>query len=155
MTFYTYKGIINLGDEFMKKERIEKIARNIMIISTISIIVADFFLAYFINNHNQAGLLTSSYTSNLAFIMMFSCPVIFIVMNVTSFIKEMILLKVKENTKAKTKLSIWSFILGALGFGLYLVTSAITSPIAITLGLISVLLIFLSITVYFVYMVKK
>lgn len=139
----------------MKKERIEKIARNIMIISTVSIIIADFFLAYFIDNHNQAGLLTSSYTTNLAFIMMFSCPVIFIVMNVTSFIKEMILLKVKENTKVKTKLSIWSFILGALGFGVYLVTSTITSPIAITLGMISVLLIFLSITVYFVYMVKK
>ncbi|MBQ7898110.1 MAG: hypothetical protein IJ323_06770 [Clostridia bacterium] len=139
----------------MKKERIEKIARNIMIISGVSIIVADFFLAYFMNKHNEAGLLTYNYTTNLAFIMMFSCPVIFAVMNVTSFIKEMVLLKCGENTGIKTKLSLVSFILGALGFALYFIASSMTSQIAITLGLVSIILIFLSITVFFVYMVKR
>lgn len=139
----------------MKKERIEKIARNIMLISGISIIVADFFLAYFINNHNQAGLLSYGYTTNLAFIMMFSCPVIFMVMNITTFIKEMALVKIKENSKIKTKLSLWSFVLGIVGFGIYFICSTITSQVAITLGMVSIILIFLSITLYFVYMVKK
>lgn len=139
----------------MKKERIEKIARNIMIISGLSIIVADFFLAYFLNRHNQGGLLTYNYTTNLAFVMMFSCPVIFAVMNVTSFIKEMVLLKCGENTGAKAKLSVISFILGILGFALYFICSSMTSQIAITLGMLSIILIFLSITVFFVYMVKR
>ena len=139
----------------MKKERIEKIARNIMLISGISIIIADFFLAYYFNNHNQGGLLTFGYTTNLAFIMMFSCPVIFMVMNITSFIKEMILLKIKENKKSKTKLSTASFTLGIAGFGLYFLSSSITSQTAITLGFISILFIFISITLYFIYMVKK
>ena len=139
----------------MKKQRIEKVARNIMLISGISIIVADFFLAYLLNSHNEGSLLSYGYSTNLAFIMMFSCPVIFMVMNITSFIKEMLLVRIKENTKAKTNLSLYSFILGVLGFGLYFVCSTITSQIAITLGMVSMLLIFVSITLYFIYMVKR
>lgn len=139
----------------MKKERIEKIARNIMIISGVSIIVADFLLAYFMNSHNEASLMTYNYTTNLAFVMMFSCPVIFAVMCVTTFVKEMVLLRLGENTVAKTRLSILSFTLGVLGFALYFLASSMTSQIAITLGLVSVILIFLSITAFFIYAVKK
>lgn len=135
----------------MKRDRIEKIARNIMIISAVAVIIADLFFAYFIDRHNASGLLNFGYGVNLSFLLMFSCPIIFVLINSVTFIKEMLLMRAKLHTKAKTKLSVISFILAVVGFSLYFIASSITSQFAIVLGAISVILILLSIIVFFVY----
>lgn len=138
----------------MKKEKIEKITRIIIIFSIVGVFIADFFLAYYIDIHNASGLLNFGYGTNLTFLLMFSFPIIFILLNIFTFIKEMILLKIKENTKVKTKLSAISFLLALIGFLLYFVASSITSTIAIALGGVSVILILASIIVFFVYIKK-
>ena len=138
----------------MKKEKIEKITRTIIIFSIVGVLIADLFLAYYIDTHNASGLLNFGYGTNLSFLLMFSFPVIFILLNVFTFIKEMIFLKIKENNKAKTKLSTLSFLLALLGFSLYFCASSITSTIAIALGGVSVILILAAIIVFFVYIKK-
>ncbi len=138
----------------MKREKIEKTIRGIIIISIVAVIIADLFFAYFIDIHNASGLLNFGYTTNLMFLLMFSCPVIFVFINTATFVKEMILLKIKENTKLKTKLSSISFIFALIGFLLYFVASSITSTIAIALGGVSIILILISIIIFFVYIKK-
>ena len=139
----------------MKKERIERVTRTVIALSIVGIFIADLFLAYYMDRHNASGLLTFGYTTNLMFLMMFSCPVVLALVSSVEFVKEMILLKNGEGERKKRRLATVSFSTMVLGFVLYFVASSITHTIAITMGGISVVFLIASITALFVYFVKR
>ena len=139
----------------MKKEKIERITRIVIALSVVGIIIADLFFAYFMDKHNAAGLMSFGYSTNLTFLMMFSCPVVLALVSSVEFVKEMILLKSGEGERKKRKLATISFCTMTAGLALYICASSITSTIAISMGGISVVLLIVSITSLFVYFVKR
>ena len=139
----------------MKKEKIERIARIVIALSVVGIIIADLFFAYFMDKHNAAGLMSFGYSTNLTFLVMFSCPVVLALVSSVEFVKEMILLKSGEGDRKKRKLASVSFFSMLAGVALYISASTITSTIAITLGGISVVFLIVSITALFAYFIKR
>ena len=139
----------------MKKEKIERIVGIIIALSVAGIIVADLFFAYYMDNHNAAGLMNFGYTTNLTFLIMFSCPVVLAIVSSVEFVKEMILARCGEGEKRKQKLITVSFASMLAGVALYLTASSITSTVAITLGGVSALLLVVSVTALFIYFVKR
>lgn len=137
----------------MKKEKVERISKFIIVVSIISVVIADFFFAYFLTHHS-VGLMSFDYKTNLYFLLMFTFPIIFIIIDVVSFIKECVLYKNKETKKEKFKMISASFLTMLAGFSLYALSSFISHSYAIYLGGASVLLIVASVILMFIYFRK-
>lgn len=139
----------------MKRERIERTAKIIILISTIAILISAVFLAFYFDKTNSGGLLSFGLKTNLVFSISLSCPVIFTFATVTSFIKELALKKLGVGDKKRFKTMSVTALLLLLGALLYLVASNMTAEIAITLALVSIFLIVSSMIGMFVYLFKK
>ncbi len=139
----------------MKKEKIERTAKTIILISTVAILISAIFLAFYFDKSNSAGLLAFDLKTNLVFSLSLSCPVIFIFATATSFIKELALKKLGEGDKRRFKTVLVATVLLLSGIVLYIIASNMTVVTAIYLGLVSVALIAASMIGMFVYLFKK
>lgn len=139
----------------MKKEKIERTAKTIILISTVAILISAVFLAFYFDKSNSAGLLAFDLKTNLVFSLSLACPVIFIFATATSFIKELALKKLGVGDKRRFKTVLVATVLLVAGIVLYVIASNMTVGIAIYLGLVSVALIVASMIGMFVYLFKK
>jgi hypothetical protein len=139
----------------MKRQRIEKTAKMIILISTVAVLISAVFLAYHFDKTNSGGLLAFGFKTNLVFSLSLSCPVIFIFATVVSFIKELALKKLGEGDKKRFKtISVTTALLFA-GIILYAFATSMTAEIAIFLGFVSVGLIVAAMTGFFIYLFRK
>ncbi len=142
------------GVKEMKREKLNRVTKFIMIISTASLIVADLFFANVVNSHSS-GLMSFGYTTNLMFLFMFTFPVVFFLLNTLSFIKECILYRAGECSKGKFNSISSSFVLMLLGIAFYIVGANMTSVVGIYLAMASIVFLLVSVILMFIYFNKR
>ena len=134
----------------MKREKLNRITKYIMIISTASLIVADLFFANVLSHHSL-GLMSFGYTTNLMFLFMFTFPVIFVLLDTVSFIKECILYRAGECSGGKYKCISLSFLFMLLGIACYVLGAMLTSVAGVYIGGASIVLLLVSVILLFSY----
>jgi 4-amino-4-deoxy-L-arabinose transferase-like glycosyltransferase len=103
------------------------------------------------DSHNQSGLLNFGYTTNLTFLLTFSCPIFYIILVTTNFIKESVLLKKGLSDPKKQKKVFIAFVLMVVSFIIYTVAASLSAEIALTLLGITAVTLIISVTFFFAY----